>query len=74
VHKGIGPNRQGTSERSRAIDGRAWASGDASGADCESSSSAAQVTSLAALRLLAIFKTLFSFACTAYSLPILTIE
>jgi hypothetical protein len=43
-------------------------------AGCESSSSAASVTSLAARRLLAIFRTLFSSACTMYSLPILTIE
>jgi hypothetical protein len=47
---------------------------DKGAAGCESSSSAASVTSLAARRLLEIFKTLFSSACTTYSLPILTIE
>ena len=59
---------------SRAVDGLASWSGGASGGDCESNSSAASVTSLAAFLLLEIFKTLFSFACTTYSLPILTIE
>ena len=57
---------------SRPVDGSA--SGGAGGGDCESNSSAASVTSLAALLLLEIFRTLFSFARTTYSLPILTIE
>ena len=61
------------SEGSRVIDGSAGASGDNGGADFESSSSAASVTVLSALRRLAIFKMLFSFARTTYSLPIRTI-
>ena len=62
---------------SQAIDdsgSEARLAGDNCGAACESSSSTASVTSRAALRLLAIFRTLFSPACTTYSLPILTIE
>jgi hypothetical protein len=59
---------------SRVIDGWAPTSGDVSDAVCKSSSSAASVTSLAALRRLAILNTLFSFTRTTYSLPILTIE
>jgi len=59
---------------SRPVDGSASASGGAGGGDCDSNSSAASVTSLAAFLLLEIFKTLFWFACTTYSLPILTIE
>jgi hypothetical protein len=59
---------------SQAFDGALCASDGIGGAGCESMSSAAQVTSLAALRLLAIFRTLWSSACTTYSLPILTIE
>ena len=61
------------SEGSRAVDGSAGAAGDKGGAGCESSSSAASVMVLSALRRLAIFKMLFSFARTTYSLPIRTI-
>ena len=80
MHKGNGLNRQGTLDGSamtpgsRAVDGSALSSGGASGGDCESNNSAASVTSLAAFLLLEIFNTLFSFACTTYSLPILTME
>jgi hypothetical protein len=59
---------------SQGIDGSASACGANGEAECESSNSAASLTSLAALRLLAIFRTLFSSACTMYSLPILMIE
>ena len=62
------------SEGSCVIDGSAGACGDDGGAACESNSSAASVTVLSALRRLAIFKMLFSFARTTYSLPILAIE
>jgi len=61
------------SEESGVLDGSAGASGDNGGAACESNSSAASVTVLSALRRLAIFKMLFSFARTTYSLPIRTI-
>src|ERR1700726_961947 len=74
VIKGIGWNRQGTLERSRAIDGGACTSGDVGGAGSESSSSAASATNSTAFRRLANFKTLCSLVWTTYSLPILTIE
>ena len=59
---------------SQSIDGSVDACNGVCGAGCDSNSSAASVTSRAALRLLATFKTLFSSACTTYSLPTLTIE
>ena len=59
---------------SRAIDGSGRVSDDEFGTGCEFKSSAASVTSLTALRRLAIFKMLFWCARTTYSLPILTIE
>ena len=61
------------SEGSGVIDGSVGASGDNGGAACESNSSAASVTVRSALRRLAVFKMLFSFARTTYSLPIRTI-
>jgi hypothetical protein len=59
---------------SQGVDGSAGASGDNSGDGSEFSSSAASMTVLSALRRLAIFRTLFSPACTTYSLPTRTIE
>src|SRR5205085_3043082 len=74
VHKGIARCRQGTLERSGATEGSTWVCREHCGAACDCSNSAASVTSRAARRLLAIFRILFSPACTTYSLPILTIE
>ena len=64
----------GTTPGSRAGDDALCPSDGGGGAGFDSMSSAAQVTSLAALRLLAIFRTLCASACTTYSLPILIIE
>jgi hypothetical protein len=59
---------------SQPIDGSASAPGGIAAAGCDRSNPAASVTVLAAVRLLAVFNTLFSPACTMYSLPIRTIE
>jgi hypothetical protein len=59
---------------SRAVDGPGRVSGHEFEAGGAFKSSAASVTSLVALRRLAIFRMLFWCARTTYSLPILTIE
>jgi hypothetical protein len=79
VHKGIGPDRQETSEGSgvtsgsRSIDDPVCAPARTGKAGCESSSSAS-VTSLAARRRLDTFNMFLLSARTTYSWPILTIE
>jgi hypothetical protein len=70
VHKGIGRDRQETSGCSGAM----VSSGTMTEADCAFSNSSARLTSLKALRLLAVFRTLLWLACKMYSLPVLTIE
>jgi hypothetical protein len=59
---------------SRAIDGPGRVSDEKFRTGGAFKSSAASVTSLVALRRLAIFRMLFWCARTTYSLPILTIE
>jgi hypothetical protein len=74
VLRGITLNRQETFDRSQAIDGSVLASGTICGAEHESSSSDASATSFVAIRLLAVFRTLFSPTWTTYPSPTLMIE
>jgi hypothetical protein len=65
---------QARSRELHALAGFGGACSEAGKAACDISNSTASLTSRAARRLLAIFRTPFSFALTMYALPILTIE